>query len=119
MDAQLKKAYMDILSDYSECFFDKNRKECASYSALSGIFLSTTPEIWEQGKRIHVIGRETRGWNVLKDKPYTTLDDYVNVSMDLQKTYLHNNIQGNKKRGSTLFHFLQSVGSCVGNENVG
>ncbi|WP_291366052.1 hypothetical protein [Acetobacter sp. UBA5411] len=119
MDAQLKKAYMNILNDYSECFFDKNREDCIGYTGLSGLFLSTTPETWEPDKRILVVGRETRGWNVLKETSYTTLDHYVDTTMKIQKDYLHTQIRKSNERNSTFFNFLRSVGSCVGVGNVG
>lgn len=64
-DIQLHQAYFDILKDVNPDFFDKKSINNLNYSGFSGLFVSSTPDIWEAGKRVMVIGRETRGGKLL------------------------------------------------------
>lgn len=118
-DMQLYQAYFDILKDVNPAFFDKKSINNLNYSGFSGLFVSSTPDIWEAGKRIMVIGRETRGWKIIdNDHPYISLDDYISRAMQVQKNFLAEYIETKRDRKSSFFNFLRDVASIVGTGNV-
>lgn len=118
-DIQLHQAYMDILKDVNPAFFDKKNIDDVTYSGFSGLFVSSTPEVWEAGKRIMVVGRETRGWKIIDDDhPYVSLDAYITRAIQIQKNFLSCYIEKKHDRKSSFFNFLRDVGAIVGTGNV-
>ncbi|MCJ8354749.1 hypothetical protein [Novacetimonas hansenii] len=119
IDKKLYHSYLDILKNYNEDLFNK-KQESLEYSNLSGLFVTTSPAQWEQGKRILVVGRETRGWNVVNEnKPYTDLQSYIKEAMEKQKKFLLKYIEKKKDPGFTFYNFLRDLGSHFGDGNIG
>lgn len=116
IDTKLYQSYIDIIKNYREELFTKQSEE---YSKLSGLFVTSSPTQWEVGKRILVVGRETRGWNVINEKkPYTDLPSYLAEAMDKQKKFLAKYIEEKKDKGFTFYNFLRDLGSQFGTGNI-
>lgn len=119
LDKKLYQSYLDILKNYDEDLLNK-KPDSSAYSDLSGLFVTASPAQWEKGKRILVVGRETRGWNVVNEnKPYTDLQSYIKESMEKQKNFLLKYIEKKKDPGFTFYNFLRDLGSHFGNDNIG
>ena len=119
IDKTLYQSYFDILKSHNEELFTK-KSESSDHSKLSGLFVTTSPAQWEKGKRILVVGRETRGWNVITEqKPYTDLPSYLAEAMEKQKKFLSKYIEKKKDRGFTFYNFLRDLGSQFGTGNIG
>lgn len=119
IDKKLYQSYLDILKNYDEDLLNKNPDSLA-HSDLSGLFVTASPAQWEKGKRILVVGRETRGWNVVNEnKPYTDLQSYIKEAMEKQQNFLLKHIEKKNDPGSTFYNFLRDLGSHFGNGNIG
>ena len=92
---QLIAAYRQTLSDLPLHWLDRSREHEADFKHLSALFLPGTSPLFEQAaKRIMVVGRETRRWNVLTaGKPFIDLDEYIQRAMAIQQRHLAKYIQ--------------------------
>ncbi|MFT8542019.1 hypothetical protein [Acetobacter sp.] len=116
IDAKLYQSYFDIVKTCNEELFTKKSKD---YLKLSGLFVTASPTQWKLGKRILVVGRETRGWNVINEKkPYTDLPSYLAEAMDKQKKFLAKYIEEKKDKGFTFYNFLRDLGNQFGTGNI-
>lgn len=119
IDEKLYQSYLDILQKYNEELFSK-KSDSLDYTNLSGLFVTTSPAQWEQGRRILVVGRETRGWNIINEKnPYNNLQSYLKEAMEKQKKFLLSSMEKKKDKGFTFHNFLKDLGSNFGNGNIG
>ncbi len=108
---QLITAYRQTLSDLPLHWLDRSREHEADFKHLSGLFLPGTSPLFEQAaKRIMVVGRETRRWDVLTaGKPFIDLDEYIQRAMAIQQRHLAKYIQDKADRGASFFNFLREL----------
>ena len=66
-----------------------------------------------------VVGRETRGWNVLKnDEPFTGLNDYTYKAINKHKTFFESQQKKKNARGCTFHNFMRSVAKKSGSNGL-
>ncbi|WP_258909121.1 hypothetical protein [Pseudomonas putida] len=108
---QLITAYRLTLSDLPLHWLDRSREHEGDFKHLSGLFLPGTSPLFEQAaKRIMVVGRETRRWDVLTaGKPFIDLDEYIQRPMAIQQRHLAKYIQDKADRGASFFNFLRKL----------
>ncbi|MNP06791.1 hypothetical protein D3C76_987900 [compost metagenome] len=108
---QLITAYRQTLSDLPLHWLDRSREHEADFKHISGLFLPGTSPLFEQAaKRIMVVGRETRRWDVLTaGKPFIDLDEYIQRAMAIQQRHLAKYIQDKADRGASFFNFLRKL----------
>lgn len=116
---QLREEYINILQDYSPSLLSNN-PAANSYIAknLSGLFLSSEPNhYWNSKNKIMIIGAETRAWYVLKDKKYTSLEEYVDLAIQTQKDFFYPFLE---KRPSKIkfYNFAKRVAEKSGKDGI-
>lgn len=116
----LAKIYRDILSDLPEHWLDCSRSHEAEYAKLSGIFLpGISPAYHCAPKKIMVIGRETRRWDVLKgEEKFESLETYVCKAMNKQQDHLAKFISKPKDRGESFFNLLRDLADDHGAQSI-
>jgi len=116
----LTRIYSDILSDLSLHWFDRSREHDPEYAKLSGLFLPGTSQAYQQAKRrIMVVGRETRGWNVVNgNAPFLDLEDYIQKAMAKQQHYLASAMNASPDKGASFFNLLRALASNHGSEGI-
>ncbi|HEY9267964.1 MAG TPA: hypothetical protein VIO39_00760 [Methylotenera sp.] len=109
----LTAAYRKTLSELPLHWFDRSRAHEPEFAKLSGLFIPGTSESYEQApKRIMVVGRETRQWNVVTDKkPFLNLDEYIQRAMTKQQAHLAKYLPEPPDKGSSYFNLLRSLAS--------
>lgn len=113
-------AYRHILSDLPLHWFDHSRIHEAEFSKLSGLFLPGTSAAYLQApRRIMVVGRETRRWNVVTDaEPFLCLDNYIQRAMAKQQTHLAKFIPATRDKGASFFNLLRDLADGHGSECI-
>ncbi|WP_144937081.1 hypothetical protein [Pseudomonas alabamensis] len=108
---RLASAYHCALGTLPTHWLDQSRKHDVDFAHLSGLFLPGTCTKFEQAsKRIMVVGRETRRWDVVKpENPYLDLDEYIHRAMDIQQKYLFEHLKAKADRGESFFNFLRKL----------
>lgn len=108
---RLASAYHCALGTLPTHWLDQSRKHDVDFAHLSGLFLPGTCTKFEQAsKRIMVVGRETRRWDVVKpENPYRDLDEYIHRAMDIQQKYLFEHLKAKADRGESFFNFLRKL----------
>ncbi|MDM3886953.1 hypothetical protein QSV36_15350 [Pseudomonas sp. BCRC 81390] len=108
---QLTSAYRQTLSDLPLHWLDRSREHEADFKHLSGLFLPGTSLHYEQAmKRIMVIGRETRRWDIVTARePFIDLDDYIQRAMAIQQEHLAKYSSGKADRGASFFNFVREI----------
>lgn len=109
----LTSAYREILSELPQHWFDCSRAHEPEFAKLSGLFLPGTSEAYEQApKRIMVVGRETRQWNVVtSENPFLNLDEYIQRAMAEQQAHLAKYLPEPPDKGASFFNLLRSLAS--------
>lgn len=107
MNEALAARYLSILSEADPAFTDHIRANRPSRDGLSGLFLTSEPRSWRSGRRVLLVGRETKGWG--DDKyDFAGWADYVEKAMAGQKRYF----EGALHKRSTFQRFARrSLGS--------
>lgn len=109
----LTSAYRETLSELPLHWFDCSRAHEPEFAKLSGLFLPGTSEAYEQApKRIMVVGRETRQWNVVtSENPFLDLDEYIQRAMAKQQAHLARYLPEPPDKGASYFNLLRSLAS--------
>lgn len=117
----LADAYRDILSGLPQHWLDRSRSHEAEYAKLSGLFLpGTSPAYHSAPRRILVVGRETRRWDVLKgDEKFESLETYIDKAMATQQDHLTRFIVKPKDRGESFFNLLRDLANGHGTHGIG
>ena len=115
----LKAEYLEILSGYDINFFDRSTV-VEGIAGYSDIFLPGAPAEWQSGRRVMIVGRETRGWKrPTSIGAYDTLERHIDAMIGCHTSF--SACHGSKKkqnRGETFWNFMRSVGDIVGDGNV-
>lgn len=119
LSSTLKEKYLEILSGCNVNFFDRT-SVVESIAGYSDVFLPGSPTEWKSGRRVMIVGRETRGWK----RPasigfYDTLERHIDAMVGCHTSFSARH--GSKKkqnRGETFWNFMRSVGNIVGDGNV-
>lgn len=116
----LADAYRDILSGLPQHWLDRSRSYEAEYAKLSGLFLpGTSPAYYSAPRRILVVGRETRRWDVLKgDEKFESLETYIDKAMATQQDHLTRFIVKPKDRGESFFNLLRDLADGHGTHGI-
>ena len=116
----LTRAYSEILSELPRHWLDRSRAHEPEFAKLSGLFLPGTSSAYEQApRRIMVVGRETRLWNVVTNQaPFLHLDEYVQRAMAKQQAHLARHLPGAPDKGASYFNLLRSLASDHGFEGI-
>ncbi|WP_122550529.1 hypothetical protein [Pseudomonas viridiflava] len=116
----LADAYRDVLKDLPQHWLDRSRSHEAKYAKLSGLFIGgISPAYLCAPKRILVVGRETRRWEVLKgDDTFESLEAYICKAMATQQDTLASFMARPKDRGESFFNLLRDLATNHGTENI-
>ena len=115
----LVNLYARALHGIDPAMLDNSLQERTLYKGLSGLFLSSAPDGYEHAKnRIMVVGRETRGWNVLKNDPYDGLEDYIRRSVALHSSFQKSQQSRPLAKGCTFFNFMRAVAETSGRDGL-
>lgn len=116
----LIQAYREILSDLPTQWLDRSRAHEAEFAGLSGLFLPGTSSAYLNApRRIMVVGRETRRWNVVTDtNPFTNLDDYILRATGIQQRQLSTFLDRPMDRGESFFNLLRALASRHGRDGI-
>lgn len=117
---RLANAYRCALATLPSYWLDQSRKHDADFAHLSGLFLPGICAGFEQApKRIMVVGRETRQWDVIKPgSPYLDLDEYIQRAMNIQQECFFKRIRSKADRGESFFNFLRKLHQPDGSTSI-
>ena len=73
--------YSNALKSLDIMYLDRKYPEGKRPANLSGLFLTSVSDEYRHAKnKVMIIGRETRDWNILKQKEeFTNLNDYIQI----------------------------------------
>ena len=117
--SELIRKYQEILFNTDPKLIFEDLRSTPDYSGFSNLFLADAPSMWEQGKRVLIVGRETRGWK--PKHPISHSGDLVKLIcelMKMQSNHYNKFISVKKEPGMRFFHFLRKVAEIVGKGNV-
>lgn len=116
----IAQAYLPILIDLEQHFLDRSRESEPGFAKLSGLFLPSVPVGFAQARhRIMVVGRETRGWKIIKDgHPFVSLDDYVNVALHKHQKFLAEALPKPADKGASFFNLMRAISRQSGSEGL-
>lgn len=116
----LTSAYSEILSELPLHWLDRSRAHEPEFAKLSGLFLPGTSSAYEQApRRIMVVGRETRLWNIVTSSaPFLHLDEYIQRAMAKQQAHLARHLPGPPDKGASYFNLLRSLASDHGYDGI-
>lgn len=116
MQQTLAKAYHDVLTVLPQHWLDRSKIHHSEYAKLSGLFLPGTSAAYQSAPRkILVVGRETRRWDVLKgDEKFQNLEDYIYRAMAIQQDHLAKFILKPRDRGESYFNLLRDLAADQG-----
>jgi len=116
----LADAYRDVLVGLPQHWLDRSRSHEVEYAKLSGIFLpAISPAFHCAQQRIMLVGRETRGWNVLKgDDKFESLETYICKAMAKQQDHLAKFISEPRDRGENFFNLLRDLANDHGTQGI-
>lgn len=108
---RLTSAYRDALASVPSHWLDRSRHNEADFAHLSGLFLPGVSTDYVQAqKRVMVVGRETRRWDIIKpDRPFLDLDEYIHRAMAIQQSHLAGYIQDKADKGQSFFNLLRKL----------
>lgn len=117
---RLIDSYREILCDLPIHWLDRSRANDPEFAGLSGLFLpGTSCAYLNAPKRIMVVGRETRSWDVLNaSRPFTTLDDYIALAMEIQQRQLSDFLKKPADRGESFFNLLRALANRHGSSAI-
>ena len=74
------------------------------------MFLATASADYEKEKnKVMIVGSETAGWNVLKDHPFVSVDQYVDLASNKQQKFFKEQMATKNAKGRTFFNFVRKV----------
>lgn len=116
----LTQAYKHILSTLPLHWFDRSQSHTPEFAKLSGLFLPGASQAYEQAsRRIMVVGRETRRWNITNNEvPFIDLDEYIQRAMAKQQACLTQYMSKPKDKGASFFNLLRALAADHGNEGI-
>lgn len=116
----LTSAYSGILSELPLHWLDQSRAHEPEFAKLSGLFLPGTSSAYEQAlRRIMVVGRETRLWNVVTSQaPFLHLDEYIQRAMAKQQAHLARHLPRPPDKGASYFNLLRSLAADHGYDGI-
>lgn len=116
---ELIAEYLKILEDTSPLFIFSALRSTSDYTGFSNIFLPDAPSEWVKGKRVLVVGRETRGWKPeIPINPSNGLLHCIQTLMGMHGSHFHKMMERPRERGMKFFNFIRSVGKITGENNV-
>lgn len=120
MSEALRKRYQTILLEAGPDFEACLRQDTSYLARFSGLFLTSVPPVWEAGRRIMVVGRETKGWRVVggHKPPYQDLEDYLDRALQLHAGFLPKALAGRTERKTRFFHVVRQISALVGSGNI-
>lgn len=120
MQQALADAYRDVLADLPQHWLDRSQSHDREYAKLSGLFLPGTSSAYHRAPlKILVVGRETRGWNVLKgDDRFEGLEAYISKAMAKQQDHLVKFISEPRDRGESFFNLLRDLANDHGPQAI-
>lgn len=116
----LKSEYVRILDSLDPSYFDGDHAASKLTQGLSGLFLaSVRPEYVNAKNKIMVVGRETRGWRVLKDIPFRGVADYVAEAVSRHREFFDRELgKKSASRGRSFHNFMRSVAQRSGGDGL-
>jgi hypothetical protein len=116
----LANAYREVLTGLPQHWLDRSKSHEVEFAKLSGLFLpGTSPEYHASPRKILVVGRETRRWDVLKgDDQFESLDNYISKAMAIQQDHLARYIANPRDRGESFFNLLRSLAADHGPQSI-
>lgn len=116
----LANAYRNALIGLPQHWLDQSQCHDAEFARLSGLFLSGCSSAYHSAPiKILVVGRETRGWNVLKDdEKFEGLEAYICKAMAIQQAHLTEYINKPRDQGESFFNLLRDLANDHGTESI-
>lgn len=110
---ELASHYLGLINDIDLSYLDRfhPNTKCEK-NMLSGMFLPSVPDGYEESRnKIMVIGRETRGWVVLKpDEKLINLESYIENALNVHKNHSQKEMSKVKEpRGQSYFKFVRKI----------
>lgn len=100
---------------------DRKYPEGKRPANLSGLFLTSVSDEYRHAKnKVMIIGRETRDWNILKQKEeFTNLNDYIQISMNKHQEFFKFQLEKRKNiKGNAFYSFTRSVANKCGKKGL-
>lgn len=118
--SSLFAAYRKILAPVDVALLDKSRHSDPIHAGLSGLFLAGySPYLTTASKRVMVVGRETRQWNVLRaDRPFIDKDDYLEKAIAESQNYLKDALAQSADPGCSFFNFVRDLAIRYGHDGI-
>lgn len=111
--------YTKLLGCLDTSLLDPAHHESQLAVGLSGVFLTSVSDEYRYAKnKIMVIGRETRGWNVLKGEPFVSVADYVQKSMTIHRKHLESQQDAKNAKGCAFHNFVRNISGKCGSEGI-
>ena len=106
----LTSAYRDFLADLPLHWLDRSRAHDEEFAKLSGLFLPGISAAYQQAsRRIMVVGRETRRWNVVTDQaPFLCLCEDIPRAMAIQQSHLTKELLAPPDKGTSFINLLRA-----------
>jgi hypothetical protein len=116
----IAQAYVQILNDLEQHFLDRSRESEPGFAKLSGLFLPAVPAGFAEAKhRIMVVGRETRGWTILKkDQPFVSIEAYVKSALEKHQKFLADALPKPTDKGASFFNLMRAISKQSGSEGL-
>lgn len=116
---RLISKYTEILKDANPLLTFSELRSTSDYTGFSNLFLPDVPREWTPGKRVLVVGRETRGWK--PENPINPADGLhccIQKLMKMHEKHFNNMMARRGERGMRFFNFVRNVAAITGKGNV-
>ncbi len=118
--SSLFAAYREILTPVDVALLDQSRHADPIYAGLSGLFLAGhSPNLTTASRRVMVVGRETRQWNVLQaDRRFIDKNDYLKKATAESQNYLKKALAQSADPGCSFFNLMRDLAIRYGQDGI-
>ncbi|MFC0665872.1 hypothetical protein ACFSKY_12915 [Azotobacter chroococcum] len=116
----IAEEYLSIIRGIDRALIDKSRHHEPEFSGLTGIFIPSLPRNYSSAKyRIMVVGRETKGWSVLKDnESFSSLEQYILSALTKHQMLQEKFLARPCDKGFSYFNLLRSIAARCGSDGL-
>ncbi|WP_313334696.1 uracil-DNA glycosylase family protein [Pseudomonas oryzihabitans] len=118
--SSLLARYREILAPLDVALLDRSRHADPIFAGLSGLFLAGhLPDVMTASRRVMIVGRETRQWNVLgADKPFVDKDAYLKIAIAKSQKFLKRALGQSADPGCSFFNLVRELAMQCGQEGI-
>jgi hypothetical protein len=116
----LSVQYYEILKNLDSSYLDPQHAVNKNLKGISGLFLTSVSDKYHFAKnKIMIVGRETAGWNVLRqNEQFTTLGNYIEKSMEKHRRFFESELNKRNSKGRTFHNFTRTVANKCGKDGL-